>query len=56
MELKKQDIVAQSTAEGEFIGVAAAVNQVLWIRKFLIDLNIWRRTRAQRFLLTTKLP
>ena len=37
---KKQDIVAQSTTEAEFIVVAAAVNQVLWLKKILIDLNM----------------
>ncbi|KAF3634577.1 putative phospholipid-transporting ATPase 1-like [Capsicum annuum] len=35
---KKQDIVAQSTAEAEF--VAAVVNQALWLRKIFIDLHM----------------
>jgi len=34
---KKQEVVAQSTAEVEYI--AAATNQALWIRKILIDLK-----------------
>ncbi|XP_059306525.1 secreted RxLR effector protein 161-like [Lycium ferocissimum] len=33
---KKQDIVAQSTAEAEFIAAAATVNQAIWLRKILI--------------------
>ncbi|KAH9782217.1 hypothetical protein KPL71_008805 [Citrus sinensis] len=37
---KKQEIVAQSTAEVEFVAATAAVNQALWLRKILIDLNL----------------
>ena len=37
---KKQNIVAQSTAEAEFIAATAAANQALWIRKVLVDLNL----------------
>ncbi|KAH9805142.1 hypothetical protein KPL71_002337 [Citrus sinensis] len=37
---KKQEIVAQSTAEAEFVAATAAVNQALWLRKILIDLNL----------------
>lgn len=36
----KQDIVAQSTAEAEYVAATAAVNQALWIKKLLIDLHI----------------
>lgn len=36
---KKQSVVAQSTAEAEFIAATAAANQVLWIRKLLMDLQ-----------------
>ncbi|KAJ4710707.1 Retrovirus-related Pol polyprotein from transposon TNT 1-94 [Melia azedarach] len=36
---KKQDIVAQSTAEAEFIAVAAGANQCIWLRKMLTDLG-----------------
>jgi len=32
---KKQDIVAQSTAEAEYVAASAAVNQVIWLRKIL---------------------
>ena len=37
---KKQEIVAQSTAEAEFIAATAAVNQVLWLQKILSDLSM----------------
>ncbi|KAH9679707.1 hypothetical protein KPL71_026242 [Citrus sinensis] len=37
---KKQEIVAQSTAEAEFVAATAAVNQALWLRKVLFDLNL----------------
>lgn len=38
--LKKQETVAQSTAEAEFTAAIATVNQALWLRKILIDLNL----------------
>ncbi|KAL2586551.1 hypothetical protein AAZV13_13G060900 [Glycine max] len=44
---KKQEIVAQSTAEAEFITVTAAVNQVLWLRKMLIDLHLEQDTTTE---------
>ncbi|KAF3613406.1 Fanconi-associated nuclease 1 -like protein, partial [Capsicum annuum] len=37
---KKQDIVAQSTAETEFVAATAAVNQAFWLKKILIDLHM----------------
>ena len=37
---KKQETVAQSTAEAEFVAATAAVNQALWLKKILIDLNL----------------
>ena len=37
---KKQDIMAQSTTEAEFVAVAIAVNQALWLRKILVDLQM----------------
>ena len=35
---KKQEIVAQSTAEAEFVAATAAANQAIWLRKILQDL------------------
>ena len=37
---KKQDIVAQSTAEAEFVAATAEVNQALWLRKSFGDLHM----------------
>ncbi|XP_021606554.1 uncharacterized mitochondrial protein AtMg00810-like [Manihot esculenta] len=36
---RKQEIIAQSTAEAEFVAAAAATNHALWLRKILKDLN-----------------
>jgi len=36
---KKQEIVAQSTAEAEYISAAAAANQAIWLRKIMKDLG-----------------
>ncbi|XP_016684141.1 uncharacterized mitochondrial protein AtMg00810-like [Gossypium hirsutum] len=36
---KKQQTVAQSTAEAEYIVAATTVNQAIWLRKLLFDLN-----------------
>lgn len=32
---RKQDVVAQSTAEAEYISAAAAANQAIWLQKML---------------------
>jgi hypothetical protein len=37
---KKQEVIAQSTAEAEYIAAAAAVNQAIWIRKLMTDLHM----------------
>ncbi|WRX07956.1 hypothetical protein QQP08_000443 [Theobroma cacao] len=39
MELKKQEVVAQSAAEAEYIAAAVTVNQALWLRKLCLDLK-----------------
>lgn len=36
---KKQQTIAQSTAEAEYIAAAGTVNQAIWLRKLLHDLN-----------------
>ncbi|KAL5820898.1 hypothetical protein ACOSQ3_022780 [Xanthoceras sorbifolium] len=36
---KKQEVVAQSSAEAEYIAAATASNQAIWIRKVLTDLD-----------------
>lgn len=35
---RKQEVVAQSTAEAEYISLAAAANQAIWLKKLLTDL------------------
>ena len=47
---KKQDIVAQFIAEAKFIAAAVAVNQVLWLKKILIDLNMEQNESTQIFV------
>ena len=37
---KKQDMIAQSTAEAEYVAANATVNQAIWIRKLLADLHM----------------
>ncbi|RVX16396.1 hypothetical protein CK203_014419 [Vitis vinifera] len=39
MELKKQEVVVQSSAKAEYISAAAAANQSIWLRKLLTDLG-----------------
>ncbi|KAG6510505.1 hypothetical protein ZIOFF_028529 [Zingiber officinale] len=36
---KKQEIVAQSTAEAKFVAATSAVNQAIWLRKLLNDMG-----------------
>ena len=38
---KKQETVAQSSAEAEYIAAAAAVNQALWLKRLLLELKQW---------------
>ena len=44
---KKQETVAQSTAEAEFVAATAAVNQALWLRKILSDLNLEQKESTE---------
>ncbi|KAK8628127.1 hypothetical protein V6N13_063839 [Hibiscus sabdariffa] len=50
---KKQEIVAQSTAEAEYIAACAAVNQVVWLRKILTDLR-HKQEEATKVLVDNK--
>ena len=47
---KKQEVVAQSTAEVEYVATAAAVNQAIWIRKLMKDLHIEQQEGTQIFV------
>ncbi|CAJ2662166.1 unnamed protein product [Trifolium pratense] len=44
---KKQEIVAQSTTEAEFIAATAAINQALWLRKILSDMHLEQRETTE---------
>lgn len=46
---RKQETVAQSTAEAEYIAAASAVNQAIWLRKILIDLNFKQEDSTEIF-------
>ncbi|KAG8502733.1 hypothetical protein CXB51_000654 [Gossypium anomalum] len=37
---KKQNVVAQSIDEVEYVAAASAVNQAIWLRKIMADLNL----------------
>ncbi|KAG8486045.1 hypothetical protein CXB51_019337 [Gossypium anomalum] len=39
---KKQNMVAQSIAEAEYVAAAGVVNQAIWLRKILTDLNLYQ--------------
>ncbi|RVW21205.1 Retrovirus-related Pol polyprotein from transposon RE1 [Vitis vinifera] len=44
---KKQDVIAQSTAEAEYVAANATVNQAIWIRKILADLHMKQNEPTQ---------
>ncbi|KAL4362450.1 hypothetical protein GQ457_04G012430 [Hibiscus cannabinus] len=50
---KKQEIVAQSTTEAEYIAACAAVNQAVWLRKILTDLR-HKQEEATKVLVDNK--
>ncbi|KAH9678563.1 hypothetical protein KPL71_025767 [Citrus sinensis] len=47
---KKQEVIAQSTAKAEYVAVAAAVNQALWIKKLMTDLHMEQQEGTQIFV------
>ncbi|XP_047267649.1 secreted RxLR effector protein 161-like [Capsicum annuum] len=47
---KKQDIVAQSTAEKEFVAATAITNQALWLRKIFTDLHMNQTKGTEVFM------
>ncbi|KAF2302477.1 hypothetical protein GH714_036499 [Hevea brasiliensis] len=40
LKIANQEVVAQSTAEAEFVAATAAVNQAIWLKKILSDLQL----------------
>ncbi|XP_014632947.1 uncharacterized protein LOC114420512 [Glycine soja] len=47
---KKQEVVAQSTTEAEYVAIVATVNQALWIRKIMTDLHMKQEESTQIFV------
>ena len=47
---KKQEIVAKSTTKVKFIVATVLVNQVLWLKKILIDLNMEQKESTKIFV------
>ncbi|KAG8492820.1 hypothetical protein CXB51_010145 [Gossypium anomalum] len=43
----KKNVVAQSTTEAEYVAAAGAVNQAIWLRKIIIDLNLHQREATE---------
>ncbi|KAG8483777.1 hypothetical protein CXB51_022617 [Gossypium anomalum] len=46
---RKQSMVAQSAEEDEYVAAANAVNQAIWLRKILADLNLHQREATKIF-------
>ena len=46
---KKQTVVAHSTAEAEYIAAYVAANQLIWLRKMLIDLDFVQKNPTELF-------
>jgi hypothetical protein len=44
---RKQEVIAQSTAEAEYVAATAAVNQAIWIRKLMADLQMEQKESTQ---------
>jgi len=44
---KKQEVIAQSTAEAEYIAATAVMNQAIWIRKLMVDLQMEQKESTQ---------
>jgi hypothetical protein len=44
---KKQEVIAQSPAEAEYVAAIAVVNQTIWIRKLVVDLQMEQKESTQ---------
>ena len=44
---KKQDVIAQSTAEAEYVAAVAVANQAIWLRKLMADLHMEQKESTQ---------
>ena len=47
---KKQEVIAQSTAEAEYVAAATTMNQALWIRKLMTNLHMELKESTQIFM------
>ncbi|XP_070002273.1 secreted RxLR effector protein 161-like [Nicotiana tabacum] len=47
---KKQAIIAQSTAEAEFVAATASINQALWMKKIACDLGLEIKKSTEVFV------
>ncbi|RVW69919.1 Copia protein [Vitis vinifera] len=47
---KKQEVIAQSTTEAEYVVATVAINQALWIRKLMADLFMEQKESTQILL------
>ena len=47
---KKQDVVAQSTVEAEYVAAIAAMNRAIWLRHILADLHMKQNEPTQIFV------
>ena len=47
---KKQEVVAQSTAEAEYVAAVAAMNQALWIKKIMTNLHMKQEESTHIFV------
>ena len=44
---KKQDVIAQSTVEAEYVAAVAAANQAIWLRIIMADLHMEQKESTQ---------
>lgn len=44
---KKQEVIAQSTAKEKYVVAIATMNQAIWIRKLMVDLQIEQKESTQ---------
>ena len=47
---KKQELVAQSTAEAKFIAAIAAANQAMWLKKLMNDQHAHQEDNIEIFV------
>ena len=53
---KKQDSVAQSTAEAEYVAAAEAAKQTIWLKRILNDMGKKKQGSIELYCVTTSRP